>query len=246
MAQIFQKLRLSKEGTEQSPIPAQTSRFVPRKGTQRHCDHLQGLKPVRSDPNEREIQTDDVARFSKEKVSRPGTNGYWEISGQSPEKTWVTLIHFNTFELLIQSSPGHTITLGNLDIIIILERCLEDAGDHPVVRKLSSTATCWPGGFARFKWMLRGMMVESPGCPSQTQVPVPQRIRSLKQRVRGGGSLPQPQDGQGDRRQSLMQRAASLFMKRHFGASSSYTAGSPLQSTDLDGLPPISVSRSYG
>ncbi|KUI65305.1 hypothetical protein VM1G_11284 [Cytospora mali] len=245
MAQLFHRLRLGKKGTERSPIPTQTSRFVPRKGTQRHCDHLQGLKPARSGPNEHEIQRDDVARFLEERVSRPGTNGYWEISGQSPEKTWVSLIRFNTFELLVQSSPGHTITLGNLDITIILETCLEDAGDRPIVRNLSSTATCWPGEFARFKWMLRGTIAESPACPSQTQMPAPQRTGSLKQRVRGEDPLLQPQDGQSNRRQSLLQRAA-LFMKRHSNAPSSYTAGSPLQSTDPDGLPPISVSRSCG
>ncbi|KAK7729402.1 hypothetical protein SLS53_009252 [Cytospora paraplurivora] len=162
--------------TENSPDPVRPihhSRFISRKCTQRHCDHLDGLKHVRSAPDERKIERDHLDRLLRERLSRPGTHGYWEVDGQSPEEAWAILIKFKTFEVLVQSPPGQTITLGNLDLAIILETCLEDTSDGPFVNCLSSTATCWPRGFARFRWMLRGTTAVQPAASSQSRRPSP-------------------------------------------------------------------------
>ncbi|ROW12255.1 hypothetical protein VMCG_00163 [Cytospora schulzeri] len=217
MAQPTVKAGPDEGRPELSPASVPHSRFIPRTGTQRHCDHLEGVKPIRTDHNERKIEREHVARFLKERVSSPDAHGYWEVYGQSSDETWVTLIRFKTFELLIQPPPGQTITLGNLDLAIILETCLEDTGDGPFVRKLSSTATCWPRGFARFRWMLRGTM-------------------SIKQRIQEVPLL-RSQVSQGEDRQSLLQRASACLKKR-LSTSSSYTTRSR-QSTDVDGLPTI-------
>ncbi|ROW17522.1 hypothetical protein VPNG_00694 [Cytospora leucostoma] len=167
--------------TEHSPDPVRPihhSRFISRKCTQRHCDHLDGLKHVRSGPDERKIERDHVDRLLRGRLSRPGTHGYWEVDGQSPEEAWAILIKFKTFEILVQSPPGQTITgtadrLGNLDLAIILETCLEGASDGPFVDCLSSTATCWPRGFARFRWMLRGTTVQPAASSPQSRRPSP-------------------------------------------------------------------------
>lgn len=120
--------------------------------------------------------------------------------------------------------------LGNLDLAIILETCLKDTGDDggPSVRKLSSTATCWPGNFARFRWMLRGeMMVQTAPRPPSSSPPQQQQqqtqaraqaqepsrcsFSSLRQRIRGNTTVPQPHTGHGNRRWSLKQRVSWLL-----------------------------------
>ncbi len=100
----------SEGGTEQSPAPVQHCFFVPKKGTQRHCDHLEGVKNFKTDLNERKIERDHVARFLKERVSRPSAHGYWEVFGQPTGDDWLTLIQWKTFELLVQCPPGKSIT----------------------------------------------------------------------------------------------------------------------------------------
>lgn len=110
MSRHTHSLFLGEDETGQSPDTLHHSRFVPREGTQRHCDHLDALKSVKYEPNERRIERDHVARFLRS-FTQPGTNGYWEVHRQPSEDAWVTLIRFKTFELLVKPPPGHTITL---------------------------------------------------------------------------------------------------------------------------------------
>ena len=110
MPQLSHSSSLGKDETKESIDELPHNRFIWRKGTQRHCDHLDGLKPVRCDPNERRIERDHVVRFLKDKISQPGAKGYWEIHGQPFEEAWVTLICSKTFELLIEPPSGHSIT----------------------------------------------------------------------------------------------------------------------------------------
>lgn len=71
--------------------------------------------------------------------------------------------------------------LGNLDIVVILESCLEDAKDGAFIRRLTSTSKCWPTGHVDFKWMLRGTMAAPGTIPKSSASPAMQRQSSVKQ-----------------------------------------------------------------
>ncbi|POS81527.1 hypothetical protein DHEL01_v200044 [Diaporthe helianthi] len=135
--------------------------FVPRKGTQRHCDHLEKLQAVEKTKGEQEIESSDVSDLLEEISSTNTIYGYWEVNGQLFEDlTWTTVVCCETFELLVQCPPGKRITLGNLDLEVILLSCLEDANGGAFVRKLSSTSKCWPTGHVDFRWLLQGTLAE--------------------------------------------------------------------------------------
>lgn len=85
--------------------------IVPRRGTQRHCDHLEKLKPVQCDPRERRIECYDVASFLEAAFSA-NMRGYWEVDGRSSKGlNWTPIVRCDTFELLVQCPPGKRITL---------------------------------------------------------------------------------------------------------------------------------------
>lgn len=85
--------------------------FVLRKGTQRHCDHLEKLKPVQCNPRERKIECYEVALFLQALFSGPTTYGYWEVDGRLVDDlTWTPIVCCETFELLVQCPPGKRIT----------------------------------------------------------------------------------------------------------------------------------------
>lgn len=86
--------------------------FVSRRGTQRHCDHLEKLQRVHCNPTERRIESSDVALFLEAAFSENNIHGYWEVEGRlSDEVTWTTIVCCETFELLVQCPPGKRITL---------------------------------------------------------------------------------------------------------------------------------------
>lgn len=71
--------------------------------------------------------------------------------------------------------------LGNLDLVVILETCLEDANGDVFIRKLTSTSKCWPTGHVDFRWMLRGTLARgAPALKSSVSSAV-QRRGSVKQ-----------------------------------------------------------------
>lgn len=85
--------------------------FVSRKGTQRHCDHLGKLQPLRCNPRERKIECYEVALFLEATFSQLTIHGYWEIDGTSSEGlTWTPIVRRETFELLVQCPPGKRVT----------------------------------------------------------------------------------------------------------------------------------------
>ncbi|KAG8165773.1 hypothetical protein KVR01_004325 [Diaporthe batatas] len=139
--------------------------FVPRKGTQRHCDHLEKLQAVACNPRERKIESTDVSDLLETLSSTDSIYGYWEVNGQLfEEPTWATIVCCDTFEVVVQCPPGKRITLGNLDLAVILLSCLEHANGDAFVRKVSSTSKCWPTGHVDFRWLLRGTLAEDgPG-----------------------------------------------------------------------------------
>lgn len=72
--------------------------------------------------------------------------------------------------------------LGNLDLTVILESCLEDANGDPFMRTLTSTSKCWPTGHVDFKWMLRGTWAEEgPALRSSSISSAAPRRKSVKQ-----------------------------------------------------------------
>lgn len=72
--------------------------------------------------------------------------------------------------------------LGNLDLAVILESCLEDANGDPFMRTLTSTSKCWPTGHVDFKWMLRGTWAEEgPALRSSSISSAAPRRKSVKQ-----------------------------------------------------------------
>ena len=86
--------------------------LVRRRGTQRHCDHLEKLQPVQSNPRERKIECHDVSLFMEAAFLVNTTHGYWEVDGQLfEEPTWTPIVCCETFELLVQCPPGKRITL---------------------------------------------------------------------------------------------------------------------------------------
>lgn len=71
--------------------------------------------------------------------------------------------------------------LGNLDLVVILESCIEDANGSAFTRNLTSTAKCWPTGHVDFRWLLRGTWAEEgPALKSSISSAV-QRQKSVKQ-----------------------------------------------------------------
>lgn len=85
--------------------------IVSRTGTQRHCDHLEKLQRVRCNPNERQIESCDMALFLEVAFSENTIHGYWVVDGgSSDELTWTTIVCGETFELLVQCPPGKRIT----------------------------------------------------------------------------------------------------------------------------------------
>lgn len=85
--------------------------FVRRKSTQRHCDHLGKLQPLRCNPRERKIECYEVALFLEVVFSELATHGYWEVDGSSSEGlAWTPIVCCETFELLVQCPPGKRIT----------------------------------------------------------------------------------------------------------------------------------------
>lgn len=85
--------------------------FVPRRGTQRHCDHLEKLQPVQfNNPRERRIETFEVA-FLEAALSEVKAHGYWEVDGRSfGYPRWTSIVCCETFELLVLCPPGKRIT----------------------------------------------------------------------------------------------------------------------------------------
>lgn len=85
--------------------------FVPRNGTQRHCDHLERLQTVQCGPRERRIECYEVALFLEAACSEVATFGYWEVDGRSSAgPTWTPIVCCETFELLVECPPGKRIT----------------------------------------------------------------------------------------------------------------------------------------
>lgn len=85
--------------------------FVSRRGTQRHCDHLEKLQPVKHNPNERRIECFEVALFLDATFSEKITHGVWEVDALSSDAPiWTTIVRCETFELLVQCPPGKRIT----------------------------------------------------------------------------------------------------------------------------------------
>ncbi|KAL1862449.1 hypothetical protein Daus18300_008546 [Diaporthe australafricana] len=155
--------------------------YIRRIGTQRHCDHLDTLQPLNAEPNERKIESQEVAVLLKARFVQNPLRGYWEVDKQSStDYTWTTIACCETFELLVQCPPGKSITLGNLDIMVILESCIEDANGDAFIRKLTSTAKCWPTGHVTFRWLLRGTTAQEGPVVKRPEV---QRQKSVKQRL---------------------------------------------------------------
>lgn len=106
------------EGTEASshlnapPDPDMFLRpIVFRKSTQRHCDHLEKLWPVRCNPRERKIECYDVVLFLEAAFTANTLHGYWEVDGRTSKGlTWTPIVCCETFELLVQCPPGKRIT----------------------------------------------------------------------------------------------------------------------------------------
>lgn len=71
--------------------------------------------------------------------------------------------------------------LGNLDLVVILETCLEDANGDVFIRKLTSTSKCWPTGHVDFRWMLRGTLAQVAPALKSSVSPAVQRRGSVKQ-----------------------------------------------------------------
>lgn len=85
--------------------------FVPRNGTQRHCDHLEKLQPIQCNPRERKIECYEVGLFLEAAVSEVATYGYWEVDGRTcAGPTWTPIVRCETFELLVECPPGKRIT----------------------------------------------------------------------------------------------------------------------------------------
>lgn len=85
--------------------------FIPRKGTQRHCDHLDKLQPVKCKSRERRIESHEVALFLAAVFLEDATHGYWVVDGRSSSgNEWTAIACCETFELLVQCPPGQTIT----------------------------------------------------------------------------------------------------------------------------------------
>lgn len=85
--------------------------FVSRRGTQRHCDHLEKLLPAKCNPNERKIECFEVALFLVATFSEKITHGFWEVDALSLDAPiWTPIVRCETFELLVQCPPGKRIT----------------------------------------------------------------------------------------------------------------------------------------
>lgn len=70
--------------------------------------------------------------------------------------------------------------LGNLDLSVILESCLEDANGDVFIRNLTSTSKCWATDYVDFRWLLRGTLAgEGPALKTKTSAA--QRRKSVKQ-----------------------------------------------------------------
>lgn len=94
--------------------------FVPRKGTQRHCDHLEKLQAVECNPRERKIESSDVSELLEAISSTNSIFGYWEVNGQLFEElTWTTIACCDTFEVLVQCPPGKRITFVLLSFLFL-------------------------------------------------------------------------------------------------------------------------------
>lgn len=71
--------------------------------------------------------------------------------------------------------------LGNLDLEVILQSCVEAASDGTFIRKVTSTSKCWPTGHVEFKWLLRGTLAEGAPAAVKGSSPSVQRRKSVKQ-----------------------------------------------------------------
>lgn len=71
--------------------------------------------------------------------------------------------------------------LGNLDLVVILQSCIEAANGGAFIRKVTSTSKCWPTGHVEFRWLLRGTLAEGRPAAAKGSSPSVRRRKSVKQ-----------------------------------------------------------------
>lgn len=85
-----------------------------------------------------------------------------------------------------------------------MQSCLEDANGDAFIRKLTSTAKCWPTGHVRFRWLLRGTSAEEgPAMDSNTSTSDVQRRKSVMQLL---NPIERLHRAQSHKRESLVQQ----------------------------------------